>query len=157
MFKAKCILFAYIFAFFLILNSPFALSRAFAYSKEEADDAIATAQAALTECYKAAVEAERAGANITNLLKQLNSAGETFSKAVLAYRNGNFSLAVKLANQTRNILEGFIYQASVLRENAIEQSRWDFMVNVVGSSVGAVAVVLLSFGIWTLLKRKYAR
>jgi len=153
MLKVKILLLFFIsISLLLINNSPVV----FADSKEEAENATKVAQTIMTECYEVAAEAQETGANITTLINKLNRAGDVYSKALSACKNGNYRLAVELANESQNILENFVDDANDLKEEAVERSHWDFMVNVVGSSVGSVLVIALGFGLWSLLKRKYA-
>lgn len=129
----------------------------FAYNREDADTALKETMKAIIACYEAAVNAEEAGANITELAATLNEAGDLYSKAVLAYETEDFDSTVRLAKESQNVLDSFILEADALREVASEQRYWDFMINVVGSTVGTFAVVLVSFALWILLKRRYSK
>ncbi|RLI27136.1 hypothetical protein DRO58_04795 [Candidatus Bathyarchaeota archaeon] len=100
------------------------------------------------------VEAEKAGANVTRLVDRLNVAGELYSRATLAYSRGDYDLAVGLCEEVQAKLSGLTLEAESLRMSALEEGRRDFLYNVVGSSVGAVAVVCISAVLWTLLKRR---
>jgi hypothetical protein len=133
-----------------------AFPKVLAYNREDADKALSEAMEAITTCYEAAVNAEMAGANITELVVTLNAAGNLYSKALLAYKKEDFNLTVRFARESQNVLDGFVLEADALREAASEQRYWDFMINVVGSTVGTFAVILVSFALWTLLKRKYS-
>lgn len=152
MFGFRC-WFVFLAVFVVVFAVPFCV---FAVGERDAAEAtIGDAEDVIAECYGAVVEAERAGANVTDLLTALNEAGWLLSRAHLAYETGNFSLAVSFAEQSRARLDGFVDGAEVLKKSAAEIGYWDFMVNVVGSGVGAVAVVVGGFAIWTLLKRKH--
>lgn len=145
----------FLVVFVLVFAVPFCV---FAVGERDAAEAaIGDAEGVIGECYGAVVEAERVGANVTDLLATLNEAGWLLSRAHLAYETGNFSLAVSFANQSRLRLNGFIVEAEALRENAARAGYLDFMNNIVGSAVGAVAVVVGGFAVWSFLKRKYDR
>jgi len=125
------------------------------------NDAEADAKTAITEaegtvliCYGAAEEAERAGANISDLQGVLNEAGWLLSRAELAYEMEDFGLAVSFADQSKARLDGFVADAEVLRKTAMHAGYWDFMANVMGSSVGAVAIFFGGFAVWTFLKKR---
>jgi hypothetical protein len=126
----------------------------FASSEVDAQSAIVAAENRIFECYGALLGADEAGANMTGLLVKLNEAGALLSKADLAYTEGNFDSAVDFAVQSSNILDGFVEEASLLKEAAAQQHYLDFMVNVVGSGVGAVCVLVGGFALWTFLKRR---
>lgn len=121
---------------------------------EEASLAVAAAEDKVVNCYRAVAEADEAGANVTALLTVLDQSGWLLSRAKLAYNVEDFDSAVDLADQSREMLEGFVAEADLLRESALRQGHWDFTVNFVGSIVGAFTVVFGGFAVWILLKRK---
>jgi hypothetical protein len=106
-------------------------------------------------CYAAVAQAEKAGADVTGLLSTLNDAGLLLSKAHLALKYGNFDSASALASQCVGKLDGFEGVAGGLRDSASQARSMDFAVNVIGSAVGAIAVVVGGFLVWQLLKKKY--
>jgi len=120
----------------------------------EAGEAIAEAEAAVLDCYKAVMDAERAGANVTELLGVLNEAGMLLSKSHLAYSIGDFGSARDFAVWCQGNLTGFVEEADDLRDVAMQEGYWDFMVNVVGSAVGAVGVVCSGFAVWFFFKKR---
>lgn len=128
----------------------------FASEQDDARSVILGAEGKVVDCYEAVLDAEKAGANVTGLLIRLNEAGEILSKANLAYSVGNYSLAIELAGQSTARLDSFVADADTLMDAAAQEHYWDFMINVVGSSVGTVAVVCGSFFAWRFLK-KYER
>jgi len=149
-----CLLFlAALVLTFSVANAPFC---AFAVDEADARSAIAAAEEKIVVCYRAVAGADEAGADTSALLAVLNEAGGLLSNASL-YRMKNCSLAFDFAVQSQEKLNGLEAEAGVLRENAMQQGHWDFMVNVVGSIVGAVVVVCGGFVVWFLLKRKYEK
>jgi hypothetical protein len=127
-----------------------------ANNENEAVAKISEAENALNSAYEAVLQAEKAGANITDLLSNLTEAGELLSKAKLVLST-NESAAVDSAVESQAKLNGFLAKADALRVAAAQQRYWDFMVNVVGSIVGSVAVICGGFIVWTVLKRKYEK
>jgi hypothetical protein len=119
------------------------------------NDAISTAQNKLVQCYDAAKAAESAGANISQLTIKLNNAGSLLSRAQLAYSSGDSASASNLAAQSQNELDGFVSDANSLQASASQSRTFDFLLNVVGSIAGTVAVFVGSFFVWRFLKRKY--
>jgi hypothetical protein len=119
------------------------------------NDAISAAQSKIVQCYDAAKAAESAGANISQLTLTLNDAGLLLSNAQLAYSKGDFSLALSLAVQSQNELANFVSDANALQTSASQSRTFDFLLNVVGSVLGTVAVLVGSFVVWRFLKRKY--
>jgi hypothetical protein len=139
---------------FSVAGAPFCV---FAVDEADAGSAIAVAEDGIVVCYRAVAGADEAGANVTGLLLTTNEAGDLLSRAKLAYKMGDFDSAVSFAVQSQEKLNGLEAKADVLRENAMQQGHWDFMVNVVGSIVGAVVVVCGGFVVWFLLKRRYEK
>jgi hypothetical protein len=124
-----------------------------ASSVSDASSAIAQAEQRISACYSAAGDAEKAGANMTSLLTVLDNAGMLLSEAQLAFQNGNFDSAYTLAVQGNTTLNGFESQADSLRNTAAQQGRTDFLVNVVGSTVAAFAVIAVGLSVWFYLRR----
>ena len=116
--------------------------------------AIVSAKDQILICYQAAKDAEGAGANITALVIILNDAGTLLSRAEFAYSTSDFDTAHDLAVQSQSTLDYFISEANTLKENATQQRNQDFVINVVGSLVGAFAVVGAGGVTWIFLKKK---
>ena len=139
-----------IFAIFVFASPALA-------SESDARSSIGVAEGRVVVCYRAVAEAGKAGANATALLAVMDEAGWLLSRAKLAYKMGDYESAQNFAVQSQGRLNGFVEEADSLRGAALQQRYWDFMVNVVGSIVGTVAVIGGSFVVWFLLKRKYGK
>lgn len=126
----------------------------YALSQSDAGLAIAQAEQRIETCYSAALDAEKAGANVTSLLSVLDEAGMNLSEARVAFQNGNFDSAYALAVQSNATLNGFEVQAGSLRDAAAQQRYVDFAVNIVGSTVGTFAVIVVGLLVWFGMKRK---
>ena len=124
--------------------------------QDDAKSAIADANSELVQSYNAVSAAQKAGANVTNLASVLDDAGEALSGAELNYAQGNFSAANALALYSQDRLTGLVAAANALKSSAAHASYVSLLVSV-GSSVGAVAVVLVASGLWVLLKRSNRR
>ncbi len=116
--------------------------------------AIDSAQNTLNSCFEAAKQAEAAGANITALQDTLNTAGELLTKAQYAQSQGDAGSANNYAQQAQSQLNGFVEQANALRNTASQQTQTSFLINVVASIAGTVAVIVGSIAIWVIQKRK---
>jgi hypothetical protein len=127
------------------------------FSESDARLAIVAAEERIVVCYRAVAEADKAGANVTGLLAVMNEAGWLLSKAKVAFQIGDFESARDFAVQSQGRLNRFVEEADGLRGTALQQRYWDFMVNVVGSIIGTVAVIGGSFVVWHLLKKRYVK
>ena len=123
--------------------------------QSEAESAVASVKQQIVTCYLVAKEAEAAGANISLLTVKLNEAADLLSSAELAYLEGNFDDAISFTSQSQQELESFATDANVLRYQALQERNFDFLVYVVGTIVGLLAVFSGGFGAWFLLKKHF--
>lgn len=123
-------------------------------SGDEAQLIISDAEAKVIACYRALVNAEKDGANITELTGFLTGAGWLLSKAKLAYTNGDYENAIKYAGECLLILEGIVNEAEVLRRGAMGTKQQDFMLNYIGSGVGALCIIIGGYAIWLYLNKR---
>jgi hypothetical protein len=126
-----------------------------AAQQSASSQAISDAQSKLISCFDAAQAAETAGANISKLTNTLNDAGALLSNAEHAYSIGDFANAQRLALESQNLLTGFVSEATSLKTTAKQDSQLAFLVNVVGSVVGTILVLVGSIIVWELIKKKY--
>ena len=119
-----------------------------------ASSAISSARVQIASCVGVAREAEAAGADIAGLALILNEAGLLLSQAEFAFSVGDFVGAQGFAVQSQGRLGSFVSDANALRVSAEGAATMDFLVNVVGSIVGTVVVLVGGFGVWRYLNRK---
>ncbi len=136
---------ALLVAFAIIVPSQLAVAQSSAFSSE---------QNTLNTCFEAAKQAEAAGANITSLQDTLNTAGALLTKAQYAQSQGDSASANNYAQQAQSQLDGFVEQANALRDTASQQTQASFLINVVASIAGTVAVIVGSIAVWVIQKRK---
>ena len=140
----------------LIVLSAFAFAPVVFAAETDAASAIASAKQQLVVCFQTAVDAEAAGANITQLTHVLTDAGALLSDAELAFANGDFDNAQNLATDSQVGLANFASEANALSVAATEAKNMDFLVNVVGSIVGVIVVIVLGVFGWFFVKKRYA-
>lgn len=147
--------FSCVFMMLCIFVLFFSVSPAFSEnSQKSASMAIRSAEESVISAYEAVLEAERAGGNISSLLVCLNEAGTLLSKAKLAYNTGDFDSATSFAEQSMLKLDGFVAEADELEWRAAHASYWDFLINFVGSGVGALGVFVGGVIVWKVFKRR---
>jgi hypothetical protein len=125
-----------------------------AASEMDAQSAVNEASQRIVACYEAVANASKVGGNVSALLQVLNTAGNLFSRAQLAFTRGDFNSSYALALQSKQALDGFDAQAASQQNDAAHVGYRDFMVNVVGSVVATVSVLGGSFALWTWLKKR---
>jgi hypothetical protein len=126
-------------------------------SESDAVAAVDAARQRIDACYALAADAAKAGANVSGLLLRLDDAGALLSRAELALGQGDFNSSSSLANESEAGLVGFESDASALKNAAVVAGYVNFWVDVVGSLVGAVCVVVCGFFGWRLLRKRYPR
>jgi len=142
----------------LMLSVAAVPARVFAVATpDEAQAAVDGAEARVIACYGAVVQAEGAGGNVTELAGVLDEAGALLSQARVAFENGEFDVAVDFSSNCTGMLVGLTDRAVTLRDSAALERYVDFMVNVVGSVAGTVAVIFAGWVLWVYLKRKYGQ
>ena len=123
-------------------------------SEADARSAVVQADQRVSQAYHGVEEAQKAGANVSDLLGTLNDVGVLLSNAHLALEQGSFDAASTLADLSVAKLVGFDGAADGLRDSASQARLVDFELNVVGSSVGTVAVVVGGVLLWWYLKKR---
>jgi hypothetical protein len=154
-FELRNVMLIYVFSLVLLLMVGGFSSSFVAAQQSASSQAISDAQSRLISCFNAAHTAETAGANISRLTNTLNDAGALLSNAEHAYSIGNFTNAQRLAVESQNLLTGFVSEATSLTATAKQDSNMDFLVNVVGSVVGTILVLVGSIIVWRIIKKKY--
>jgi len=138
----------------LIASTHYSSRTCLGIGGDEAQRIISDAEAKVTACYRALVNAEKDGANITELTGFLNEAGWLLSKAKLAYINGDYEHAIKYAGECLLITESIMDKTEVLRRKAREIKEQDFMLNYIGSGVGALCIIIGGYATWLYLTRR---
>lgn len=146
--------FSKILVVMLLLSATLFVSSAACSSQSEAESQIRLAEGEVLNCYRAVYEAEKVGANVSDLLNSLNDAGWLLSQARHAYNFGDYDLAFSFASQSLTKLTGLIDKANGLRMDAEHARFSDFTVNIVCSTVGAAAILVGGYGAWFFLKRR---
>jgi hypothetical protein len=149
--KVSCVLL--IFLFVVSIFSLVATARG--ASESEATSASNQADETVTAAYMATLKAEDAGANVSDLLVQLDEAGVLLARAHMAYRSDDFDEAIHFANLANNIGEGVQSEADVAKAAASAEGQQRLWFAITGSVVGAVLIVIGSFFGWRVFKRRY--
>jgi len=131
--------------------------KTFALSEDVAASAIEEAEGVMASSYRAVLEAEGAGANVSGLLARMNEAGELLAQAQVSYRLGDFDGAARSADLCGEIGEGVMVEALGLRDLAVLEAGQRFRWTMMGSMLGVVIVVGASFLGWRIFKLRYCR
>ena len=121
--------------------------------QNSAQTAIISAQNNFKSCYNAAKQAQAAGANVDSLMATINSAAASLSEAQLAYASNDYNSAYTYAIQSQNTLNGFISQATALRQSADSNDIQNSIITIL-SIIGSVAILCVGIFAWVKLNRK---
>lgn len=121
----------------------------------QSKNAIDEAELNLNLAFAAVEAADQAGADIEIFLAQLSVAGDFISKAYLAFRAEDFEVALSLALESNNAVEGIASEAELLIVKA-ERIKTDVsIITAFWSSIGLVLLVVLSILGWRILKSRF--
>jgi hypothetical protein len=128
-----------------------------ATSKDAGPLEVAEAEEALVLAYEAVWDAEEMGANVSGLLHRLNVGGEYLAEAYAYVRLGDSESASHFAGLCSDIVEGVRSEAFELRDETKRLGEANFVVNMVGSVVAVIAVLVFCSIAWIVFKRHYRR
>ena len=144
------------FVVFILVFSWF-VHVCFAVDKVAVDGALVDAENDLVSAYVAVGEAEKAGANVSELLVKLRLAGTLLGQACNTNRTGDYDEAYSFAVNCSESVDGMVDEALGLKLEAEKAySGRLFMTGVVSGVALCVFFVLGLFG-WRFLKRSYLR
>lgn len=148
-------------AFFCLLMSLIILiwfmPVCFAVYGSEAGKAIDQAERDLNTVFAEVAEADKAGADVSMLLDELNSAGIYLSRANAAFNAGDFESAVVLAGNCSDAVGGVASEAANLKSYTEAAHSNAVLLAVLVSIFGVLIVMVLGFVGWRFLRRRYIR
>ena len=148
---------AFVCVFMLLIMVIWLVPVCFAVDGSEAGKAIDQAERNLNSAYARVAEADSAGADVSVLLNELNSAGIYLSGANAAFNAGDFENAVMMAGNCSDAVSGVASEAANLRSYA-EAAHSNTVLSAVFVSIfGLIIITVLGFMGWRFLRRKYFR
>ena len=142
---------------FLLLLLTFPVPWLAASSEDASTVALTEAEEILGLTYEAVLEAEEAGANVSGLLGRLDLGGEYLAEAYVLVRLGDSENADRLAGLCVEVVEDVRSEAFELRDEMNRSGESDRFMTMVGSVVGVIAVVVISFLVWRVFKQRYCK
>ena len=140
------------FAFPMIVLNGQALAE-----KDSATLAIDRAEGVVVSAFQGVLEADGAGADVSELSAQLNVALDLLAQARVLYRVGDFEGASSVADVCFEICEGVEAEAYRLRDLAVEEAIRRFWLTIIGWVVCVGVIVFGSFFGWRAFKGRYFR
>jgi hypothetical protein len=149
--------FSSIILFMLILSVCFiGLNSAIAQTTQ-ADSKLRAANTSVNQAFNAVLDAEKAGANVTDLLSQLNTVANLLAEAENSYKAGDINASIAKANSLLPITQEITNKAQTLKNSAIVDTQNNFWFMILITVDVAVVFVLVLFFIWRWFKRNYMK
>jgi hypothetical protein len=124
-------------------------------STQSVDSKLQAANSAVIQAFTAVLDAEKAGANVTDLIKKLNGVSELLAQAEIAYRNGDLNTAEINADSVVSIAQEVQSAAQAEQSAALTSGQNSFLFAVALSVIGGFAFVFILFLLWRRFKRYY--
>ncbi len=113
------------------------------------------ANTAVNQAFNAVLDAEKAGANVTGLLAQLNTAEGILAQAEISYRTGDSNTSAAQADSVLPIAQEVTASAQDAKQTALVSGQNAFWFTIAFTVIGAFVFVLVLFLVWRWVKRIY--
>lgn len=113
---------------------------------------VETANSSVNQAFISVLAAEKAGANVTQLLLTLSSAGEFLAEAENAYLNGNLTTAISKAENAILLVEQVNADALRLRDAALVESQNNYWSTLTFSVIGVFVFCIVLLIVWRRFK-----
>jgi hypothetical protein len=126
-------------------------------SNDDATAAVAEADSAMRVAFVSVLDAERNGANVSELMGRLNAASFTLTSAEASLRAGNYLDAVNHAGTCKVLSDAVAGDASVLKSK-VNAAWWPTVsYGVLGGYLVAVVFLTILLLTWHWFRRFYAK
>ncbi len=154
----SCKLFAITLFSFLALSSCFYGVNSVLAQTDQTSAMLQATNITVGQAFNAVLDAEKAGANVTQLLAKLNTAGELLADAQNAFNSGNNVVNItSMAENASQIAVQVKGDALHLRDVSLVESRNIFWLTVIFSFVGTVVFLVSLLFVWRRFKRSYMK
>jgi len=140
---------------FLALLGLFSGSIVVVRGADQASPIVGDAGSAVHAAFNATLEAERAGANVSDLIASLNEAARLLSDAKTSLSSGNLSEAAIMAGQCFGIAANIERQAGVLKASAKNEAQSVFWTSLTFSVVGIASFIVVLLLLWVWFRRRF--
>jgi hypothetical protein len=138
----------------LVVGSCFGVFSVF--GADDVSSKVSAAEGAVASAFSGVLDAEKAGANVTGLLVQLDNSAGLLAQAEMAFRKGDANATAVKADGALAGASVVQSEASAAKDNALVASQNALWLTVGFSLVGSVAFVLVLFFVWRWLRRRYS-
>jgi hypothetical protein len=122
---------------------------------DQAASKLQAANTAVNQAFNAVLDAEAAGANVTDLLAQINTAEGILAQAENSYRTGDTNTAATQADHVLPIANKVTSDAQSAEQTAIVSTQNANLSTIALTAIGIFAFILVLFLVWRKFKRNY--
>ena len=153
----RCKLFSVSLFVFLALGSClYSMHYVFAQTDQTASK-LQAANIAVEQAFNGILDAEKAGANVADLLAQLNTASGVLVQAENSYRAGDSNTAAVKADSVLPIAQDVTISAQDAKQTSLVSSQNGFWFTIAFTVIGVFVFVLVLFLVWGWFKRRYIK
>jgi CHASE3 domain sensor protein len=128
-----------------------------AAQSDQVSSKLQAANNAVNQAFNAVLDAEKAGANVTDLLAQINTAEGILAQAENSYRTGDSNTASTQADSVLPIAQQVTNDAESAKQTAIVSGQNAFWITIALTVIGVFVFVLVLFLVWRRFKRNYIK
>jgi len=115
------------------------------------------ANTAVNQAFSAVLDAEKAGANVTDLLSQLSYAGSILAGAENSYRAGDYNKAAIQADSVLPMAQQVTAAAQTAKQTATVNTQNAFWATIAFTVIGAFVFLWVLLLVWRRFKRNYIK
>ncbi len=139
----------------LLCFVPFFIPLSKAQSELDVSMDLVEAEENLVLAYNSVLDAEKAGANVSDLLSQLNAGAQYLNQAYSNFDTGDFEAVVYFSNLCIETIDGVSEQAILLMDEAVQLQSSNLLIQIFGSIIGMAVVIVGGVIFWRIFKRYY--
>ena len=124
---------------------------------DQTSSKLQAANTAINQAFNAVLDAEATGANVTDLMAQINTAQGFLAQADNSYRTGDANAASIQADSLLPVAQKVILEAQNAKQNAIVSSQSVFWSTTALTVFGVFVFVLVLFLVWRCFKSGYIK
>lgn len=115
------------------------------------------ANSAVEQAFNSVLGAEKAGANVSGLLDQLNVASAKLAQAENSYRSGDPNKALVQVNSVFQMTQNVTNSARDAQQDALVSGRFTLGFTIAFSVIAASVLILVLFLVWRWVRRGYMK
>ena len=141
---------------FLLATSQIGMAIAAGQQRFETySPSLTSAETALSTAFVAVSKAEKAGANVSDLIQSLYSAGIILEESQDEFRQGNSDNGSFLASTCANLSAEIKNNANDREKNAASEIQMNQILAICGSALAIIFINVSVFLLWRFFKKKY--